>query len=518
MKVRSRAAAVLCAVAVLALVLSSCSGGKSANDLGPVGDPQHGGTFTVAYNTDAQSVDPVTCQTGIGIGPCQAIYGALLYYDVDSAEIIPGMAESFDSADGKLWTLKLRPDVTFTDGTPFNAEAVAFNWNRILDPALLSSSMAAAKSITWDVVDETTMMVTSNDVNHQLPFLLTEALAFVASPTAIVQRGADFGNSPVGAGPFVFNSWARGTEMVLDRNPGYWDQPRPYVDRLVMKTIPADDQRFNAVQAGELDLNVTVGEKYAARAESANLNVVQWKQLGGNGVTLNSRGTLADPDLRTAIGKLIDGNQIVAAAFPDDEPSTHFISDEDSPLYDEKATWPEKDVAGAQALVDGYRARNGGNVVSLSYVTTAGSPTLNSVAEVVQSQLEQVDGLKVAIRPVDGAGYATAQSSGDFDMIINGIGGLHPDNLYKSFHTTGSYNNAKYSNPVVDEALDLTHTSDDPAVVNEAYKTVIREIIDTTAYRWWRPSLTSVISPASVHGVKPAYAYWFRSDLVWNQQ
>ncbi|ABH00092.1 probable ABC peptide transporter, substrate binding component (plasmid) [Rhodococcus jostii RHA1] len=473
--------------------------------------------MTLAFNTDAQSVDPVTCAIGIGIGPCQAIYGALLYYDLENREITSGMAESFTSGDGKVWTLKLRPGMTFTDNTPFNAEAVAFNWQRTLDPSLLSPSMAAAKSITWSVVDDTTLTVTSNEVNHQLPFLRTEPLAFVGSPTAITQKGADFATSPVGAGPFTFGSWARGTEMILDRNAGYWDQPRPYVDRLVYKTIPADDQRFNALQAGEADVMVVVSEKYANRGRSAGLDVVQSTQLGGNGVRLSSRGALADPGIRTAVGMLIDNEQIRAAAFPDDPGATHFMPEGD-PLYDETATWPEKDVEGAQRLVDEYRARNGGSEIVLSYVTTAGSPVLNRVAELLQAQLEAVDGLELEIKALDGAGFAGALVSGNYDLILNSLGGAHPDNLYKVFHTKGSGNASGYSNATVDQALDLTHTASDPAVIEEAYKTAIREVIATNAYRYWRPSETSLLIRPGTHGVKPAYQYWIRTELVWRQQ
>jgi peptide/nickel transport system substrate-binding protein len=517
LRIRKRAAAVLGAGASLSLFLTSCSGGPAAGAGEPAGDPQNGGTVTVSFNTEAQSVDPVSCAIGIGLGPCQAIYGALLYYDLEALEITPGMAESFTSEDGKTWTLKLRPGVTFTDGTPLNAEAVAFNWQRTLDPAQLSPSMAAAKSITWSVVDDTTLSVVSNEVNHQLPFLLTEPLAFVGSPTAITQKGADFANQPVGAGPFTLGSWARGTEMVLDRNPGYWDQPRPYADRIVYKTITADDQRYNALQSGEIDVAVVVSDKYAKRAESAGMNVVQSQQLGGNGVRLSSRGTLADPDLRTAIGKLIDNEQIRAAAFPDDPGSTHFVA-ESNPLYDETAAWPTKDVEGAQKLVDGYRARNGGNDVVLTYVTTAGSPVMNQVAELLQSQLQQVDGLELEIKPLDGAGFAGALVSGNYDLILNALGGAHPDNLYKVFHSKGSGNGAGYSNPAVDQALDLTHTSNDPAVVEDAYKTAIREIVATNAYRYWRPAETSLLIRPGVHGVAPAYQYLIRTDQVWKQQ
>ncbi|MEV3964190.1 ABC transporter substrate-binding protein [Nocardia sp. NPDC050193] len=502
--------------AVITLLLTSCSG-VAAVERKPAGEPRRGGTVTLAWNTEAQSVDPVTCAIGIGVGPCQAIYGALLYYDGKTRKITPGMAESFTSEDGKVWTLKLRPGVTFTDGSPFDAAAVAFNWQRALDPSQLSPSRAAAQSISWKVVDATTLRVTATEVNYQLPYQLTESLGFIGSPTAIQRKGADFATSPVGAGPFVFRSWARGTELVLDRNPGYWDSPRPYLDRFVYKTIPADDQRYNALQAGEVDVMVVVSDKYAGRARSAGLEVVQYAQLGGNGVRLNSRGPLADLDLRTAIGKLIDNEQIRAAAFPGERGAEYFVA-EDQPLFDEAAKWPEKDIEGAQRLVDGYRARHGGEKVVLSYVTTAGSPVLTRVAEVLQAQLQQADGLELEIKALDGAGFASALVSGNYDLILNSLGGAHPENLYRVFHTKGAGNTADYSNPIVDRALERAHASNDPAVVDDAYKTAIRELVATTAYRYWRPAVTSLILRADVYGVEPTYQYWMRPELAWIQE
>ncbi|MEU1525429.1 ABC transporter substrate-binding protein [Nocardia rhamnosiphila] len=516
MRIRHRVSAALGAVAAMTLLLTSCSGVTTAVRE-PAGEPRRGGTVALSWNTEAQSVDPVTCAIGIGVGPCQAIYGALLYYNQTERKIEAGMAESFTSKDGKVWTLKLRPGVTFTDGTPFDAAAVAFNWQRALDPSQLSPSRAAAQSISWTVVDATTLRVISREVNYQLSYELTEPLAFIGSPTAIQRKGADFATAPVGAGPFVFRSWARGTELVLERNAGYWDSPRPYLDRFVYKTIPADDQRYNALLAGEVDVMAVVSDKYADRARSAGLEVVQSAQLGGNGVRLNSRGALADPDLRTAIGKLIDNEQIRAAAFPGEQGAEYFVA-EGQPLFDEGAKWPDKDVDGAQRLIDGYRARHGGEKVVLSYVTTAGSPVLAGVAEVLQAQLQQADGLEIEIKALDGAGYAGALVSGRYDLILSSLGGAHPENLYRVFHTKGAGNTAKYSNPTVDRALEAAHASNDPAVVDKAYKTAIRELVATTAYRYWRPATTSMIVRSDVYGVEPAYQYWIRPELAWIQE
>lgn len=514
MKIRSRATAAVSTAAAAILLVSACGGASTSPAAAQSGEPQRGGTLAYSYNTESQSIDPATCAIGIGVGPCQAVYGALLYYNADTAEIEPGMAESFTTEDGKTWTLKLRPGLTFTDGTPFDAAAVDFNWKRILDPALLSPSASAAKTIDWEVVDPTTIVVTAKNVNHQLDFDLTEALAYIASPKAIQEKGPDFGNNPVGAGPFVLASWARGTEMTLDRNPSYWDQPRPYVDQLVIKTIPADDQRFNALQAGEVDVMAVTVQKYAERAGNAGMNVTHATLLGGTGIRLSHRGALADQGVRTAMGKLIDNNQIMSAVYPGEPVATGFTP-EDSALYDAGSAWPERDVEGAQQLIDEYRARTGSGEIELSYVITAGSPVLNQTAELIQSQLQQVDGLRVRITPLEGAAFATALTTGDYDLIVSALGGAHPDNLYKVFHTGGSSNNSGYSNPVVDEALDLTRTSNDPQVVQDAYKTAINELVDTTAYRFWRHARTDLISPANVQGVEAAYQYWFRPELAW---
>ncbi|AYJ48313.1 ABC transporter substrate-binding protein [Rhodococcus sp. P1Y] len=499
------------------IVVTSCSGGAASPTAADAGDPVRGGEIVYSYNTDAQSVDPATCAVGIGLAPCQAIYGALLYLDVANNEFEPGMAESVTSADGKVWTLKLRPGMTFTDGTPFDAAAVEYNWNRILDPANLSPGAATASRLKWAVIDPLTVEITSAEVNYRLELAFTEELAFIASPTALQQMGRDFGNSPVGAGPFTFTSWARGTEMVLDRNPNYWDQPRPYVDRVVMKTIGADDQRFNALQAGEVDvMTVTLG-KYADRARDAGMSVTQADLLGGGGVRLAQRGALADPDVRRAVSTLIDNDQMIAAVFPGEKTAATFAA-EGTELYDPEATWPKRDVAQAQKTIDDYRARNGGEPIRLRYVTVAGSPLLAQVSEMLQAQIEEVDGIEFEIAALDGAAFASALNAGDWDLIVSGLGGANGERLYRVFHTNGTANNSGYSNPVVDAALDTTHSSNDPDEVNAAYKTAIRELMNTGAYKFWQPATTRLLSPSNVGGLEVAYQYWFRPDLAWVNQ
>ncbi len=302
------------------------------------------------------------------------MYGALLYYDTETGEIQPGMAESFTTEDGKVWTLKLRPGLTFTDGTPVR---------RRRRRVQLGSNSGSRPPVSQRVGCRQYRLGgrrSGNTPHHlrrgQLPVGLRpdgSPRLHCLPPTAIREKGADFGNNPVGAGPFTLTSWARGTEMTLDRNPTYWDQPpRPYVDRLVIRTIPADDQRFNALQAGEVDVMAVTVHKYADRAESAGMNVTRAALLGGTGVRLSHRGALADPGVRTAIAKLTDNQQIMNAVYPGESAASGFTP-EDSPLYDPGSAWPEPDVEGAQRLIDEYRARTGSGDIELTYVLTAGS-------------------------------------------------------------------------------------------------------------------------------------------------
>ncbi|AWO86561.1 ABC transporter substrate-binding protein [Gordonia terrae] len=499
------------------LLLTACSGGQNGASGGPVGDPVRGGTLTYAFNTEAQSVDPATCAVGVGPGPCGAVFGALVYYNIDTREFEPGMAESFTSDDGKVWTLKLRPGLEFTDGTPYDAAAVVFNWDRLLDPALLSPSAAAAESVSWQIVDDTTITVTSDEVNYQLPLTMSEDMAFIGSPQAIRAKGRDFGNSPVGAGPFVMTSWARGTEMTLDRNPGYWDQPRPYADRLVIKTIPADDQRYNALQSGEINVMAVTLKKYADRAKSAGMNVSEAALLGGTGPRISHRGPLADQRVREAIGLVIDNEQIMNAVYPGESVATGFTP-EDSPMYDPRSTWPQVDVAQAQELIDEYRAANGGEEINLTYTITAGSPVSTQAGELLQAQFAKVDGLNLDIVALDGGAFYSALTSGNYDLIVSSVGGAHPENLYKVFATDGTVNTSGFSNPDVDQAFATTHTSNDPDVVNKAYADAIAGIVEGNAYRYWRHAKTYVISASDVQGVRNDNLYWFRPDLAWIQQ
>jgi peptide/nickel transport system substrate-binding protein len=501
----------------LAFAASACGGGGTAAEAagGPAGEPQRGGTVEFSWNSDPQTLDAVRCGSAIAWGACQALYGTLLNYDAEKREFSPGMAESFTSDDGVNWTLKLREGVRFSDGTPFDAAAVVFNWDRAKEPANLSPGASIARAMTYQALDDRTVEVALPAVNWQLPWAMYIELAFIGSPTAIQQKGPDFANSPVGAGPFVFANWARGTRLELTRNQTYWDQPRPYLDSLVFAPIGADDQRLNALRSGNVTVMATLVDVQAERAVREGFVDHTLQHYGGVGIRVSHRhGALADPDVRLALAKLIDPEQVNDALYNGAEAPATF-SQPGSPFYDPQARYPEPDVPGAQALIDGYRARTGGGEVVVTYKLVGGIPLQDQVAQLFQAQVQRVNGLRLEIVPLDIAAFGSDLNRGDYQLMLAGLNGVNLDQLYELFHTGASQNGAGYSDPATDAALERARATNDPAAQLAAYQEAMRRIAANVGHRSWRYQTTHLLAADDVHGIQPNFNYFLRSDLVW---
>ena len=502
-----------------AVLLAACgSADGSGGTGGDAGPPRSGGEVVFSVNIDAQSIDAVKCGQNANWGPCQAVYGTLLNVDPGSGQFEPGMAESFTSDDGKVWTLTLRTGITFTDGTPFDAGAVVFNWDRAKDPANLSPGGAIARSMTYEAVDPRTVRVTLPTVNWQLPWALYSELAFIGSPTAVQRAGADFANAPVGAGPFVLESWQRGTRMTLDRNAGYWDRPRPYLDRIVFAPIGPDDQRLNALRSGDVDIMVSLLDEHAERATREGFLDHTLDHVGGSGLRFNfQQGPLVDPDVRLAVAKLIDAQQISEAFYDGAAPATTWVRD-GSRLYDPDAVFPRQDVAGAQALIDGYLARTGASDVTVTYKLVGGIPVQDQVAQMVQAQVQRVRGLHLQIVPLEIATYLTDFNKGDFELAVASINGVNPDVLYLYFHSGAAQNYGGYADPATDAALDRARGTPDTAEQLAAYREATKHVAANLGQLSWRYQTTHILAREAVHGIVPSYSSYLRSELVWTGQ
>ncbi|MHA7580089.1 ABC transporter substrate-binding protein [Paenibacillus vandeheii] len=260
------------------LILSGCSSASNegtgnspapAEGSEPPAEVAVQDTMIMGRGGDSVALDPAIVTDGESLKIGHQVFDSLLDYKEGGTEVVPGLAESWEiSADGLKYDFKLKSGVKFHDGTDFNAEAVVFNFNRWSDP----SSEYKFEGDSFDyydsmfgpedgrvikevkAIDETTVEFILNQ--PQAPFLQNIAMTpfGIASPTAIREKKENFKSEPVGTGPFVFKEWKRNDSITLEKNPNYWKEGLPKLNKVIVRSIPDNTARFNALQNGEIDI------------------------------------------------------------------------------------------------------------------------------------------------------------------------------------------------------------------------------------------------------------------------
>lgn len=212
--------------------------------------PTEGGTLTFGPYAPIRTLDPAaTTDAGVGNAEISAIYDALMRFDYAAGEYVPWQAESVEyNDDFTVWTVKLRDGILFSDGTPLDSAAVALQMERSqeLRPGNYTDG------ITTETPDDLTVVYTLPAPWAGFEFALAANPGRIPSPTAVEAAGEDFGTQPVGAGPFVLESWTQGEEMVLARNENYWGEG-PYLDGIRFLGIRGDQARLDSMASGEID-------------------------------------------------------------------------------------------------------------------------------------------------------------------------------------------------------------------------------------------------------------------------
>ena len=222
----------------------------------PVAEPVYGGTLTFGLEAETgQGWNPATTQCAVA---CHTVMRAIfdpLTIEGPSGAAEPYLLESFAANDDfTVWTLRMRPGITFHDGTPADAAALATHFDHLKAGTLTGLIMRRWES--WTPIDDLTVEVRTIGPVAGLPSLLTGQLGYLPAPSQYADP--DGATNPVGTGPFVFTSWTPDRELVVDRNPDYWKTDAgghrlPYLDRVVFRPIVDQDARILALQSGDLD-------------------------------------------------------------------------------------------------------------------------------------------------------------------------------------------------------------------------------------------------------------------------
>ena len=209
--------------------------------------------LVVARSTDAVSLDPARTNDLESLEVAEQVYGRLVRFSPGRLEPEPDLATSWSvSADGTVWTFELRPNMYFQDGTPVDAEAVVFSFERQIVP----EHPHHEPDFVWTRAYHNIRRVRADGplrVQFEIdrpyaPFLANLAMgpAAIVSPTEVKRWGHDFGRHPVGSGPYRFVEWIPGDRITLERNPTYWDQPAR-TRYLVLLAMPDSRQRLQVI-------------------------------------------------------------------------------------------------------------------------------------------------------------------------------------------------------------------------------------------------------------------------------
>ncbi len=406
------------------------------------------------------------------------LYDGLVRYADGTLEVEPALAEDWDiSDDGLTYTFHLREGVSFHDGSAFDAEAVKFTFDRMLDdehphhdtgPFPLAFYFDAIDQVT--VIDELTVEFTLEE--PYAPFLsnLAYPTGLIVSPAAVEEHGADFGRNPSGTGAFRFEEWRSNEAVIVERNADYWDGA-PALEAVVFRPITDANTRVSEMLAGGIDLMVEVPpDNVADFAEDPMFEVHEQSGPHVWFLILNAKeGPFADKAMRQAVNYAIDKEAIVndilqgtaeVAAGPT-PPAFAWAYNEDLEPYPYD---PER----ARALI----AEAGHEGAELTfYVTEGGSGMLDPVpmGTAIQADLADV-GLDVAIETYEWntfLGEVNPGLEGKADMAQMAWMTNDPDTLpyltlrSEAWPDNGGFNSGYYSNEEVDDLLERARRSTD---------------------------------------------------------
>ncbi|WP_176083572.1 ABC transporter substrate-binding protein [Martelella sp. HB161492] len=434
--------------------------------------------LVVGQIAEPKSLDPAVDTAVNDFRILTNIYDGLVRYKDGTLEVEPSLATSWDiSDDGTVYTFHLRDGVTFHDGSPFNAEAVKFNFDRMLDesnpyhdtgPFPLSFNFSSVKSV--DVVDDLTVKFTLSE--PYAPFLsnLAYPTGLIVSPEAVKQYGKDYGRHPSGTGAFKFEEWDPNAKVVVSRNDDYWDGAPP-LQAVVFRPITDANTRVAEMMSGGLDVMVEVPPD-SVQQFASDANYTVYEQSGPHVwfLILNMKdGVFADKKIRQAVNyavnkqaiadNILQGTASVAAG--PIAPAFGWAYDENLDPYPYD---PEK----AKELLKeaGYDGKE-----LTFYVTEGGSGMLEpqAMATQIQADLEAV-GMPVKIETYEWntfLGKVNPGLEGKADMAEMAWMTNDPDTLpfltlrTEAFPDKGGFNSGYYSNPEVDKLLEEARTATD---------------------------------------------------------
>jgi ABC-type transport system substrate-binding protein len=457
---RSRKVLVL-VVCWLLIMVAGCNNKPPTEEPGNL-DPVYGGTLRFALGRDSVAFDPHIYYGASSASIQGNIYDGLIGYAPDGT-LRPELAKSWENPDDNTWIFHLHSGVKFHDGSDFNAEDVIYSLERIMDPetAATRGGLLRAQIVSMEALDELTVKITLAGPNATFLSVLAAADCYMVDKEW-GESGHNFKSEANGTGPFMLAEYEPGVQYVLVRNPNYWKEGLPYLDKLVLVPIQDDNTRINSLKNGDIDMAEVVPWQ-----DTISLKKPPYKIYSGyetfNFVRINtSRAPLDNPKVRQALNYIIDREEICQVAFGGEAKpiSAGLILEDHWAFSDELKGYWKKDHELAKKLL----AEAGYSDPSQLKLTLESSnlPIHLDNAQLIQNQLSNF-GIDVTLKVLEVPTLLEKRTSGDYGLLMDGtsLPWPDPDAYAQFFHSTEGTIFAKavgFCNEELDRLLELGRT------------------------------------------------------------
>jgi peptide/nickel transport system substrate-binding protein len=424
--------------------------------------------LTLNFRLGPEQLDPQIENSSSGQRALDSMFDKLVDLD-NELNVVPQLAHDWEvSDDGLDYTFYLEEGVTFHDGTPFNADAVKFTFERILDPEFGSPFLGDYSMIdSIEVVDDFTVIFHLQYPHGPFVRRLGVGQASIISPTAVEQWGEDFGSHAVGTGPFKLEEYVPNERVVLVRNEDYWQGPPP-LEKITFTFISEEQARISALLAGDTDFEETVPPSMVSMVEAdPNMVIERGPTLMPEWIGFNVEASpVDDPLVRKAFGYAIDMDTIIEEVFlgvgvRSTQPVAPAVFG-----YDESIQPIPYDPEQARQLLAqaGWEDTDGDGVVDKN-----GQPLkvellvmplteIQRMGEAVQSYLAGV-GVEMSIRMEDWGAFLADVAVGNTQMFVLGQENPMADadmTLMQCLHSSAidASNMFRYSNPEFDSLIE----------------------------------------------------------------
>lgn len=485
----------MAATALLGLAGGIGSGAASAAN---ATKPTNGGTLTYIPTVSTTSMAPEGSggpEVDLGGWERFAVYDGLVVQS-QSGKVIDRIAQSFQSTNGTVWTLKVRPNVRFSDGSTLNATAIKSDWTT--EEATPNPDSAFFKQISsLTVLNPLTLQITLTAPDQQFPAVISQsALDFISAPSAL----ATAADHPVGAGPFEMKSWNQGTDMVLTPNPYYYGT-KPHLSQLVFKYISDPSQAYNTLTTGGANMMITGTPSTMAKGASAGLTTKRVTTSGGwlFWYNLNS-APFNTIKAREALAYALTTKAMNEALFNGGAVLSPTILAPGSAGYTPKYRQLQPNHARAQALFNQLAAA--GKPLNVTFLTLPSEPN-SSMVQWMQTDLQGYKHVTAHVSLESGAEYSQSIEQKTFQVAVQPLAfySVYPS-MQTYLTTTGAYNFIGYSNRAVDNAFDLLPTASSTQAADKATNTIITNVDkDIPIYQFIRNTYDTFSEKGQVGGV-----------------